>query len=486
MDTSFYTHHPHHHQPSPYPRDAANGYVGVPPTGVGGGMGGGGGGGRGGSSGPYSGAQPSACYYARGSAAHMVFGGQTMSVVDQMGVGGVAGGMGPLGVVDPALMVGAAEDGSPPDGYILGGGGGGGGGGGQGGLPLTHPHHPHHPHHLHSPSLHPSHYPHHHHHQQQQQHDLHSHHNHHQHQQQQQHHHHQQQQGVSSLTPSAHRHAHHGLSSSSSSSSTPAALLGTGCNPVPAHVQHGATTTPNNHPPPPSSSSSSLTLDPNMGSPPTTPSSPSPSPQGMVVLTQPPPAHSQQHSAGMLAGSGALAACPAQGEDQAQQQQRLQFPWMKTTKSHAHQWKAQWPGRHAGAPQITHRNRSPVNRGTFHRPCRPDTLPLTRLLICQASGGLPTRLNHRSAKTSRRPQTVRQPGRGSAQDKARGGVGRQDAPWSILRPIRGRGWEEAPGHYLIAGRAPGTSPGLKASWCDQNRRTPTLPLNLEMVITPPH
>ncbi|GFR99912.1 transcription factor Lox1 [Elysia marginata] len=32
-------------------------------------------------------------------------------------------------------------------------------------------------------------------------------------------------------------------------------------------------------------------------------------------------------------------------QQQQQSQQPLPFPWMKTTKSHAHQWKAQWPGK---------------------------------------------------------------------------------------------------------------------------------------------
>ncbi|KAK3774617.1 hypothetical protein RRG08_035045 [Elysia crispata] len=33
-------------------------------------------------------------------------------------------------------------------------------------------------------------------------------------------------------------------------------------------------------------------------------------------------------------------------QQQQQQQQPLPFPWMKTTKSHAHQWKAQWHGKY--------------------------------------------------------------------------------------------------------------------------------------------
>ena len=76
MDTSFYA----HPQAALYPRDAVSGY-GSSPVGVGGTM----------SSANANGsaypAQPPACYYARSAAAPMMFGGQPMSVVDQMGVG---------------------------------------------------------------------------------------------------------------------------------------------------------------------------------------------------------------------------------------------------------------------------------------------------------------------------------------------------------------------------------------------------------------
>lgn len=54
-------------------------------------------------------------------------------------------------------------------------------------------------------------------------------------------------------------------------------------------------------------------------------------------VTKPPPAHSQNVSTRSPTESS-----PTGGGNS---QDNLQFPWMKTTKSHAHQWKAQWPGR---------------------------------------------------------------------------------------------------------------------------------------------
>lgn len=53
---------------------------------------------------------------------------------------------------------------------------------------------------------------------------------------------------------------------------------------------------------------------------------------------QPPPAHSQP----LQPTSAPSSLSPGGGQGS---QAPLQFPWMKTTKSHAHQWKAQWPGR---------------------------------------------------------------------------------------------------------------------------------------------
>ncbi|KAH9488175.1 hypothetical protein Btru_064855 [Bulinus truncatus] len=64
---------------------------------------------------------------------------------------------------------------------------------------------------------------------------------------------------------------------------------------------------------------------------------------------EPPPAHSQ----GIGPTSPAASIHDSDIDQQQQQQQHhnhhqqhqqpLPFPWMKTTKSHAHQWKAQWP-----------------------------------------------------------------------------------------------------------------------------------------------
>ena len=53
---------------------------------------------------------------------------------------------------------------------------------------------------------------------------------------------------------------------------------------------------------------------------------------------QPPPAH-QNHGKGGEGGKGR-----SRSEGSASSN-ALHFPWMKTTKSHAHQWKAHWPGK---------------------------------------------------------------------------------------------------------------------------------------------
>lgn len=55
-----------------------------------------------------------------------------------------------------------------------------------------------------------------------------------------------------------------------------------------------------------------------------------------LQVSKPPPAHSQNVSSSVSSGGNHTG---SNGQD------NLQFPWMKTTKSHAHQWKAQWPGR---------------------------------------------------------------------------------------------------------------------------------------------
>ena len=60
---------------------------------------------------------------------------------------------------------------------------------------------------------------------------------------------------------------------------------------------------------------------------------------------QPPPAHNQNHPLHQSRSEGKLSPgtngnrSPVNGN-----QNSLHFPWMKTTKSHAHQWKAGWSG----------------------------------------------------------------------------------------------------------------------------------------------
>ena len=59
-----------------------------------------------------------------------------------------------------------------------------------------------------------------------------------------------------------------------------------------------------------------------------------------LQMPQPPPAHQPQNNQQLSPdGDG-----QALHGGQKNQGQNLQFPWMKTTKSHAAQWKAQWPG----------------------------------------------------------------------------------------------------------------------------------------------
>ena len=64
---------------------------------------------------------------------------------------------------------------------------------------------------------------------------------------------------------------------------------------------------------------------------------------------QPPPAHQQpaaQDTTGRLSGSGSEGR-GGRGKDDKEDgdKPKLHFPWMKTTKSHAHQWQANWPGK---------------------------------------------------------------------------------------------------------------------------------------------
>ncbi|XP_064608838.1 pancreas/duodenum homeobox protein 1-like [Liolophura sinensis] len=87
-----------------------------------------------------------------------------------------------------------------------------------------------------------------------------------------------------------------------------------------------------------------------MGSP--SPAHIQPSPHNSPPLQQPPPAHSQ--SLGQPNGNSSL---------RPRSPQTLQFPWMKTTKSHAHQWKAQWPGAHFSPEDENKRTRTAYTRG---------------------------------------------------------------------------------------------------------------------------
>lgn len=65
--------------------------------------------------------------------------------------------------------------------------------------------------------------------------------------------------------------------------------------------------------------------------------------QGHSPPVQPPPAHQIQHigQAGSIAGNAGQG---GGGKDGKEEPAKLHFPWMKTTKSHAHQWKANWAG----------------------------------------------------------------------------------------------------------------------------------------------
>ncbi|XP_041357733.1 pancreas/duodenum homeobox protein 1-like [Gigantopelta aegis] len=74
---------------------------------------------------------------------------------------------------------------------------------------------------------------------------------------------------------------------------------------------------------------------------------------------QPPPAHSQSMTHGQRQGC----LSPTGSNSQSGSPTSLQFPWMKTTKSHAHQWKAQWPGAHFPLEDENKRTRTAYTRG---------------------------------------------------------------------------------------------------------------------------
>ncbi|BFZ14988.1 hypothetical protein BsWGS_18027 [Bradybaena similaris] len=77
--------------------------------------------------------------------------------------------------------------------------------------------------------------------------------------------------------------------------------------------------------------------------------------------TDPPPAHN--HNIGHTTPPAVITSEVDTPQQQQQQQQPLPFPWMKTTKSHAHQWKAQWPGGQLTLEDENKRTRTAYTRG---------------------------------------------------------------------------------------------------------------------------
>lgn len=73
-----------------------------------------------------------------------------------------------------------------------------------------------------------------------------------------------------------------------------------------------------------------------------------------LQVSKPPPAHSQNVSTTAPTGAS---------QTGSNNQDNLQFPWMKTTKSHAHQWKAQWPGAQFSIEDENKRTRTAYTRG---------------------------------------------------------------------------------------------------------------------------
>ncbi|XP_014780502.1 homeobox protein abdominal-A [Octopus bimaculoides] len=90
---------------------------------------------------------------------------------------------------------------------------------------------------------------------------------------------------------------------------------------------------------------------------------------------QPPPAHSQplhhphhnhhpHHHASASPGNTLNSSSSiGTSSPNVRQQPALQFPWMKTTKSHAHQWKAGWPGAQFSVEDENKRTRTAYTRG---------------------------------------------------------------------------------------------------------------------------
>ncbi len=69
--------------------------------------------------------------------------------------------------------------------------------------------------------------------------------------------------------------------------------------------------------------------------------------RGLGGERQPPPAHSQHHLQHARHPDGKISpgSSGSRSPGSAGSQNALHFPWMKTTKSHAHQWKANWSGK---------------------------------------------------------------------------------------------------------------------------------------------
>ncbi|XP_013412596.1 pancreas/duodenum homeobox protein 1 isoform X2 [Lingula anatina] len=75
--------------------------------------------------------------------------------------------------------------------------------------------------------------------------------------------------------------------------------------------------------------------------------------------SQPPPAHSQTQ----LSPASTPSSTGVGSTHTPTTQPALQFPWMKTTKSHAAQWKAQWPGAQFSLEDDNKRTRTAYTRG---------------------------------------------------------------------------------------------------------------------------
>ncbi|KAH3839865.1 homeobox protein Hox-B7-A-like isoform X2 [Dreissena polymorpha] len=80
---------------------------------------------------------------------------------------------------------------------------------------------------------------------------------------------------------------------------------------------------------------------------------------GQMQMATPPPAHQSQVSAPM---SPDMDDGSMHNSDKSPNS-NLQFPWMKTTKSHAAQWKAQWPGAQFSLEDENKRTRTAYTRG---------------------------------------------------------------------------------------------------------------------------